>query len=102
MTALLVSPLDFENRRVQTVGYFPSDGLEIYLTSEHADVDDFASSIFLETQLSVEHCPESFVHVEGVFYFGQEGWTIKADALSGYVSTTGEGLSGFFLRRSMN
>ena len=72
MAALLASPEKFDGGRVSVVGYL-GRGADLYLTKDHAKIDDRSSSLILDLDTKERNllvnssCHEKYVEVVGIF-----------------------------------
>lgn len=79
MVQLLSRPAEFEGKVVLVKGYLKAGfGMRLYLTKEHANMADSASSIPVETPgPELMKCVDSYVAVSGVFGLRDEYGIVK-------------------------
>lgn len=98
MTALLGNPEEFDGKKVVVVGYLKSGG-DVYLTEEHARIDDLTSSLFLNinndtrVRLTNSFCKNKHVEVTGTFGLAKIKWMETRVGLND-VESIKEKLSG--------
>ncbi len=77
LVQLITEPSRFVGHRVSATGFLRDDGSAIFLTEDHANFDDVASSVFVsisygpkdisETGIAKTGCESNFVRVSGRF-----------------------------------
>jgi hypothetical protein len=69
---LIVRPQELENRRIMVSGFLSRDAnLYLYLTEDHAKLEDIASAVLVDSDglvgLAANHCLERYVSAVGSF-----------------------------------
>ncbi len=73
MVSLIANPKSFDSRNVQVFGYLDTPGLKLYMTRDHSEEVDVASSLSirdpeLDNPVALSECLHKYVVVVGRFH----------------------------------